>query len=57
MALSFNSALRKVAVLPSRVVSLAAANIGLLTLMLVVVCAGVVLFYLVILPPATSVYP
>ena len=57
MALSIKSAIEKLSILPSRLVSVAAANPGLLALVFTIVVAGVLAFYLVILPPTTTVYP
>jgi hypothetical protein len=57
MALSFRSALQRLAPIQSRVVSLATANPGLLVLVISLVAAGVLAFYLVILPPGTVSYP
>jgi hypothetical protein len=57
MAISLHSALQKISPLTSRIASVASANAGLLAMVVVVVAAGVLIFYLVILPPGLSVYP
>jgi hypothetical protein len=57
MAISIRSAMQRLTVLPGRLVSVAAANPGLLALVFTILIAGVLAFYLVILPPSTAVYP
>ena len=46
--------MRKLTLLPERFISMAAGKPGLLALVVAVVAAGVLVFYLVILPPVQS---
>lgn len=55
--MAFRSTLQRLAPLPSRIISLASANAGLLAMIVAVVAAGVLVFYLVILPPGSMPYP
>jgi hypothetical protein len=57
VAISFRSTLHKMAPLSLRLVSMATANPGLVALVFGVVAAGVLVFYLVIIPPGSIAYP